>query len=166
MPSISAWAKRQTVSLKYSTKKTGEEFGTMGGKKEMVTLHRNVGKAIAKSAGDEELQEVAMDVLKKSTLKQSAIDLLWQQTVVDITNTVYEAAQMVLHDQNVTPEIRKARAEGLEVCGGIFAKSERPEGVSAPPDQEELEKVAFHAVLDTVWRQEMSSRNHPPPDTE
>jgi X-domain of DnaJ-containing len=166
MPSIRNWAKKQALCLKHGTKRNGKKIISVGGKKEELALHRNVGTAIEKSEGDEELEEVAMEVLKNSNLKQTAIDLLWQQTVLDITNTLHEAAQMVLHDQNVTPEIRKARAEGLEVIGVIFGTAQRPEGVSAPEDQEELENVAFHAVLDTVWRQEMSSRSNANPEAD
>lgn len=166
MPSISKWAKKQKVCLEHGTKKTTKKLASLGGEKERVALQRQVGTAIDKTDGDEELEEVAMDVLKKSRLKQTAIDLLWQQTVVDITSTVHEAAQIVLYDQNATPEVRKARAEGMEVLGQIFANAEKPAGLPANTAQLELETVAFHAVLDTIWRQEMNARNSSNPEVE
>jgi hypothetical protein len=67
---------------------------------------------------------------------------------------------MVLNDRNVPPEIRKARARALEALGSILENVERAEGEECPVQQKELEKVAFHAMLDTVWRQEMAARHH------
>jgi hypothetical protein len=65
---------------------------------------------------------------------------------------------MVLNDHNVSKEVRKARGKGLEACGQIFEKAERREGENIPKQQLELQTVAFHAMLDTVWRQEMNAR--------
>jgi len=156
MPSISRWAKKQNEAMKMGTNKVIERTRLIGGSTDDREMHRHVSTAIEKSAGDEELEEVAMDALKKSHLQNTAMDLLWQQTVVDITSTVREAAQMVLNDQSVTPDVRKARAKGLEVCGGIFEKAERNDDPCSY-DEKELEKVAFHAMLDTVWRQEAAA---------
>ena len=157
MPSISRWAKKQSEALKVGTNKIIEKNLKFGGDKDNRDFHIHVSTAIDKSAGDEELEELAMDALKKSHLQEVAVDLLWQQTVVDITSTVKEAAQMVLNDQSVTPDVRKARAEGLEVLGGVFEKCETAEDPNSY-DQKELETVAFHAMLDTVWRQETAEK--------
>ena len=156
MPSISRWAKKQNEAMKSSTNKVIEKTRLIGGNTDHREMHMHVSTAIEKSAGDEELEEVAMDALKKSNLQKTAMDLLWQQTVVDITSTVKEAAQMVLNDQSVTPDVRKARAKGLEVCGSIFEKAERNDE-PCKYDEKELEEVAFHAMLDTVWRQEAAA---------
>jgi hypothetical protein len=67
---------------------------------------------------------------------------------------------MVLNDQNVSREVRKARAKGLEEYGRIFEKSKRRDGENIPAQQQELQTVAFHAVLDTVWKQEMNARGN------
>jgi hypothetical protein len=78
--------------------------------------------------------------------------------VVDITTTLHEVAQMVLYDQNVTADVRKKRGEALFAMGEIFQKAE---GKNLPnAEQEGLEEVAFHSLLDTVWRQETASRQH------
>lgn len=156
MPSISRWAKKQNEGMKFRTTKVIEQTYLIGGNADNREMHLQVGTAVEKSAGDEELEEIAMDALKKSKLRKTAMDLLWQQTVVDITSTVKEAAQMVLNDQSVTTAVRKARAEALEVCGGIFEKSERSTDPSTY-NEEGLEKVAFHAMLNTVWRQEVAA---------
>ena len=156
MPSISRWAKKQNKAMKLNTDKIIENTRLIGGNIENREIHLQVSTAIEKSAGDEELEEVAMDALKKSNLHNTAMDLLWQQTVVDITSTVKEAAQMVLNDQSVAPTVRKARAEGLEVCGGIFEKSERNTD-RCTYNERGLEQVAFHAMLNTVWMQELTA---------
>ena len=156
MPSISRWAKKQNNAMKMGTNKVIEKTRLIGGNVENREMHLHVSTAIQKSAGDEELEEVAMDALKKSNLHKTAMDLLWQQTVVDITSTVKEAAQMVLNDQSVAPTVRKARAEGLEVCGGIFEKSERNTD-RCTYNERGLEQVAFHAMLNTVWMQELTA---------
>lgn len=153
MPSISRWAKKQNEAMKQNTRKVIEKTRFMGGHTDSREMHIHVSTAIEKSAGDEELEEVAMNALKKSNLQSIAMELLWRQTVVDITSTVKEAAQMVLNDLSVTPDVRKARAVGLEVCGGIFEKAKRNSDQSTF-NEKELEKVAFHAMLNTVWRQE------------
>ena len=85
MPSISAWAKKQSEGLNIGTNKIRKGVEEIGGNKDKISLHHNVGTAVEKSEGDADLKEVAMGVLKKSELQQSALDLLWQQTVVDIT---------------------------------------------------------------------------------
>jgi hypothetical protein len=66
---------------------------------------------------------------------------------------------MVLNDQNVTIDVRKARANALNCCGEIFQRAERNSEL-AVSEQKELEQVAFHAMLDTVWRQEMNVRQY------
>jgi hypothetical protein len=158
MPSISDWARKHGEKFKMSTEKFAHQVSNVGGDKDKISLHQNVGTAIDKTAGNVELEEVAMDVLKKSRLQKTALDWLWKQTVVDITNTIHECAQMVLNDHSVSPEIRKARAKALEACGGVFENAKRTKGETIPTQQTELERVAFHAILDTVWRQEMASR--------
>lgn len=159
MPSISDWARKHGEKFKVNTEKLAHKVSSMGGDKDKVSLQQHVSKAIDKSDGDADLEEVAMDVLKKSRLQKTALDLLWKQTVVDITSTIHESAQMVLNDHSVSPEIRKRRARALEACGGIFENAVRANGEDVPVQQKELEKVAFHAMLDTVWRQEMESRH-------
>ena len=158
MPSVSRWAKKQNEMMKLSTMEVIKKTCQIGGKTENRELHMQVSTAIEKSAGDEELEDLAMDALKLSHLQQTAMELLWQQTVVDITSTVKEAAQMVLNDLSVSPEVRKARAEGLEVCGGIFERAERNNSSdSCTYDEKDLEQVAFHAMLKTVWMQEAAA---------
>eukprot|EP00934_Nitzschia_sp_Nitz4_P001158 Nitzschia sp. Nitz4//scaffold233_size31335//23674//25487//NITZ4_007954-RA/size31335-processed-gene-0.10-mRNA-1//-1//CDS//3329543388//1158//frame0 len=160
MPSISQWAKKQYLTLKAETRKvTKAVTGTTGVdvrvEQDRMTLERTIGKAIDKCEGDYDAENFAKTLLKESDLQEQALNLLWRQTVVDVTTTVHEACQMVLYDQNVSVETRKKRGEALEELGNIFLTSEKDE---FHPKRQELEEVAFHALLDTIWRQEESRR--------
>jgi hypothetical protein len=76
---------------------------------------------------------------------------------VDITNTLHEAAEMVLYDQNVSAEIRKKRGQGLQTLGEIFQTASKRHDIPNI-EQQEMEEIAFNAMLDTVWRQETKAR--------
>jgi hypothetical protein len=156
MPSISKWAQRQREVVKSHGEMVGRSIKAIGGDKERQSLEHNVGTAIDKSQGNALAEGLAKDILRKSALQAKALKILWQQTVVDITNTLHEAAQMVLHDRNVPNKVRKKRAEALECLGQIF---QNENGKDKPiPEQAGLEEVAFHAMLETVWRKEMAAR--------
>eukprot|EP00536_Pseudo-nitzschia_multiseries_P011884 jgi/Psemu1/289958/fgenesh1_pg.430_\ len=157
MPSVSRWAKKQHKKMQLGTRNAIETTRNLTGSTSHRELHQQVSTAIAKSVGEEELEEVAMDALKKSHLQQIAVELLWQQTVADITRTVREACQMVLNDLSVAPDVRTARAMGLEALGGVFEAAERSENEHRSYDEQELERVAFHTMLKTVWRQEAAA---------
>jgi hypothetical protein len=153
MPSINKWANKQIETMKnHTVTMTTRTSQTQ----EKILLKQNIGTAVDKSNGDEQYEEVAKDILKRSFLQHNALKWLWTQTVVDITNTLHEVAQMVLHDQNVSPEVRKKRAEALSLLGDYFQNAKG--AGAAIPEQEGLEEVAFHAMLDTVWRQEKAAR--------
>lgn len=129
----------------------------IGGDQDRLALKKNVEMAVDKSEGSRLAERRAKEILRESMLQDSALRVLWRQTVVDITSTVHEVCQMVLHDLNVSIETRQARAKGLEELGKIFEGAEVNVNL-APPEQESLEELAFHAMLDTVWRQEVSAR--------
>ena len=129
---------------------------------EQERIEQNVGLAIDLAEGNALAEALAKDILRKSSLQATALKLLWQQTVVDITNTVHEAAQMVFYDRNVSNDVRRKRAEALECLGQIFKNDM---GKDQPiPEQAGLEEVAFHAVLETVWRKELAARWEIPED--
>jgi hypothetical protein len=127
----------------------------MAGDMERISFNQQVGSVIDKTEGDEDLELVGKQILKNA-LQNKVVRMLWQQTVVDITNTIHEAAQMVLHDQNVTAEIRKKRGQGLQTLGEIFQTAKKRDIPII--EQQEMEEIAFNAMLDTVWRQESAAR--------
>mgnify|MGYP002784715593 CR=1 FL=1 len=150
MPSIGQWAQKQVHSLQ--AQRANWSYNAthpFGGDSNRDHIDRTVARAVRKETPLTALQD-------SSTLQSTALELLWRQTVVDITTTIHEAAQMVLHDINVSDQVRKKRGEALECLGSIFQEQV---GTDAPiPEQPVLEQVAFHALLDTVWRNEVAAR--------
>lgn len=150
MPSIRKWAQRQAQSLQVQGANLSQSVRhPFGGDPNRDHIDRTVARAVQKDTALTTLQE-------SSTLQSTALEALWRQTVIDITTTVHQAAQMVLHDRNVSDQVRKKRGEALESLGTIFQEQA---GQSSPiPEQAVLEQVAFHALLDTVWRNEVAAR--------
>jgi hypothetical protein len=149
--------------MKNEQQKITKQVKNVAGDFEKISFNQAVGTAVQISDGDTAVEEVAKEVLGRHvSLQEQALKLLWTQTVVDITSTLHEVAQMVLHDQNVAAGVRKLRGEGLLLLGGIFEKTKPREG--SIPEQEGLEEVAFYAMLDTVWRQEAAARGAIPVD--
>jgi hypothetical protein len=144
--------------MKVDTQRLSTNVKHVAGDMDRISLNQKVGSVIDKTEGDEDLEEVGKQVLKNA-LQNKVMRILWQQTVVDITNTIHEVAQMVLHDQNVSAEIRKKRGQGLEVLGDIFQTAKKRDIPIF--EQAEMEEIAFNAMLDTVWRQEAASRALP-----
>jgi hypothetical protein len=155
MPSISQWAKKQLQTIKVDTKRLSTNVKNVAGDMDRMSLNHQVGSVMDKTQGDEDLEQVGKQVLRNA-LQNKVVRILWQQTVVDITNTIHEAALMVLHDQNVSAEIRKKRGQGLQVLGEIFQTAKKRDLPII--EQEEMEEIAFNAMLDTVWRQELAAR--------
>lgn len=170
MPSISLWAKSQISKIKEhggNWSKGAYELATAGCDTDKHHFTNQVQQGIAKSDDDPDLEVLAFDILKKSNLQKVAIEIIWSQTVVDISSTLHEAIQHVLHDSNVSSEIRKKRGQGLLILGEIFQEQGNElsseavaKTVSSSIKQQELEEIAFHAMLDTVWRQEMQKRQN------
>ncbi len=151
MPSIGQWAQKQLQALQSNSETIRRSVShPFGGDPDRDRLDETVGKAMENDTELASLQE-------SSSLQSQALEILWRQTVVDITTTVHQAAQMVFYDRNVTDQVRKKRAEALECLGTLFQEEM---GKSTPiPEQAGLEQVAFHALLDTVWRKEVAARH-------
>ena len=141
--------------MKVDTQRLSTRVKNVAGNMDRISLNQQVGSVIDKTEGDEDLEQVGKQVLKNA-LQNKVVRILWQQTVVDITNTIHEAAQMVLHDQNVSAENRKKRGQGLQILGEIFQTAKKRDVPIIA--QEEMEEIAFNAMLDTVWRQESAAR--------
>ena len=158
LPSLSHWAKKQAACLKVGTVSVVHKVKDAVGDPDRQKLANNVARAVDASEGSAKATKLAKEILRKSSLQENALRVLWKQTVVDITSTVHEACQMVLHDSNVSMDTRKARATGLAELGTIFEEATQQH--KPIPEQEGLEQLAFHAMLDTIWRQEVAARTH------
>mmetsp|Transcript_654 Transcript_654/g.906 ORF Transcript_654/g.906 Transcript_654/m.906 type:complete len:571 (+) Transcript_654:87-1799(+) len=178
LPSMSAWAKRQYANLRKGIHEVAHDVTHPAGDwNELKVLN-----AIQKHK-DEDLA-VAQELLKREGVKDTYMRYLWTRTVLDITNTLHETAQMVLFDQSVSPQVRLARAEGLHRLGeilveesirharsdelsslGLVESSNMPvtttysEATTEEDRRVLYEEVAFAAMLETCVRKEQESRH-------
>lgn len=177
LPSMSAWAKRQYVNLEKGIRKvTHDVTHPAGDLNEMKVQH-------ARDKHKDVDPVVAHELMKKEGIQDTYLRYLWTRTVLDITNTLHETAQMVLFDQSVSAQVRLARAEGLHRLGEVLveesichARSEKlqalgfVESCKAPTtsftnasavkddDRAMYEEVAFAAMLETFVRKEQASK--------
>ena len=156
MPSISNWAKGRYAQMEKSgdTSKAKRD-GLMAGMK-MMTMQQKAAQDLAEAKTDEERRE------KQAAMEQAQVfgmlNVMWTTTVVDITSTLHEVAQMVLHDQSVDKDTRKRRAYGLKHLGEIFMACKTPTESDQPEDAKKLyEEAAMAALLETIKRKEEES---------
>ena len=88
------------------------------------------------------------------------LNAMWTTTVVDITTTLHQVVQMVLHDQSVDKDTRKMMANGLLEMGEIFMALATPNESGQPEDAKQLyNDAAFAAMVETVKRKEEASHS-------
>ena len=130
--------------------------GLIAGMK-VMTMQQKAAQELAEAKTEEERRE------KEAAMEQAQIfgmlNVMWTTTVVDITTTIHEVAQMVLHDQSVDKDTRKRRAYGLKHLGEIFMECKGPEESNQPEDAKKLyEEAAFAAMLETIKRKEEAAQ--------
>lgn len=156
MPSIRDWANAHLAMLQKHHEDHASKVSSFYGGDDAVrrSLAREMVQKIDEAK--HEANDVAIEEkLKQSELFRRMLDLLWAQTVVDITNTLHEAVQMVLMDQAQSVGVRKKRGEALAILGEIFEHVPRKQEVD---EQKIMEEIAFFAMLDTVRREEESAQ--------
>ena len=119
----------------------------------MVSMAAKYARQLENAKTDEEKAKIEQELA--STMSTILLKILWTITTVDITNTLYEAIQMVLHDQSVDKDTRERRAHGLQKLGEIFM--EYPELELGENEEEKdakklYEEAAFAAILETIHR--------------
>lgn len=119
----------------------------------MMTAQQKAALELAEAKTEEEKKE------KEAAMEQAQVsgmlNVMWTTTVVDITTTLHEVAQMVLHDQSVDKETRKRRAHGLKNMGEAFMACPTPEESGQPEDAKKLyEDAAMAAMIETIKRKE------------
>lgn len=153
MPSIAKWAKGHYAKVEKSADNSkAKRDGLMAGMK-MMTLQQKAAQELAEAKTEEERMEkqAAMEEAQVSGM----LNLMWTTTVVDITVTLHEATQMVLHDRSVDKETRKKRAYGLKNLAEIFMTCQTPAESGQPEDAKKLyEEAALAAMLETIKRKE------------
>jgi len=164
MPSIGRWAQKQYLTMTAGTKKTAKKVETFAGDVKHISLE-HVAKSRFESSGAMRRQggaaalEDSVTVELFDAIGDDVLEMLWTRTAVDVTNTIHEASQMVLFDADLNDETRKMRGEGLERLGEIFQNAEYGQSEDSKESESEYEKIAFYAVLDTIRKQEIASRN-------
>ena len=121
----------------------------------MMSTQQKAAQELVDAKTEEERKE------KEATMEQAQVDgminVTWTTTVVDITTTLHEAAQMALHDQSVDKDTMKRRGFGLKHLGEIFMACKAPTESGQPEDAKKLYKEAtFTAMLETIQRKEES----------
>ncbi len=151
MPSIAKWAKAQHSKMEDSANTSkAKRDGVMAGMK-MMTLQQKHQAEIAKATTEEEKKEKEAAMEQELTL--GMLNIMWTTTVVDITATLHEVVEMVLHDQSVDKDARKRRAYGLKHLGEIFMECKGSPSIGG--DAKKLyEEAAFAAMLETIKRKE------------
>jgi hypothetical protein len=154
---MTAWAKKQQADLRKTAETGAFKISRVVGDTDLQAVRAAISSSDFAYKSQEEqarLQKELNEQLRGSLLKS-----MWTTTVLDITNTLHEAIQMVLFDLSVDPEIRRKRAEGLKLLGDIFSSQPRPEGANFAMDgQLSYEEVAFAAMLETCVRKEQWSQ--------
>ena len=78
----------------------------------MMVAQQKAAHELAQAATEEERKEKAAAMEQAQMF--GMLNIMWTTTVVDITTTLHQVVQMVLHDQSVDLSIRKRRAGGLQ----------------------------------------------------
>ena len=157
MPSIAQWAKAQQSKMKDSAETSkAKRDGLMAGMT-MMTLQQKHQAEIAKATTDEEKKK--LKAAMEQQLMLAKLNVYWTTTVVDLTTTLHEVVEMVLHDQSVNKDTRIRRAYGLKHLGEMFMECKgRP---SIGGDAKKMyEEAAFAAMLETIKRKEEAAHSH------
>lgn len=115
-------------------------------------------KELEEAKTDEEKQAIKEKM--ESEMASTLLQIMWTTTVVDITSTLWEVAQMIFFDQSVDKETRMKRADGLKNLGQIFMDCPPPPTVAGEEvkgAQKLYEEAAFAAMLETVQRNDQAA---------
>lgn len=151
MPSIAKWAKGHYAQMEKSADTTKAKRDNLMAGMKMMTLQQKQAKELDEAKSDAEKQEKQAEM--EAVMTEGMLNVMWTTTVVDITGTLHETIQLVLHDQSVDADTRKRRAYGLKNLGQIFMDC--PAQSKTSGDAKKLyEEAAFAAMLETIKRKE------------
>lgn len=158
MPSIAKWAEKQKASMEKHKDARKNKMDTLKAGMEAMKIKAELDKEMAEAKTDEE--KAAVEAKMEEATGAAMLKILWFTTVVDITTTLHETCQMVLHDQAVDKETRERRGHALKNLGEVWMTCPEPEGMSeAEKDAKTLyEEAAYNAMLETIARNEAAAR--------
>jgi len=152
LPSVSAWAAGKKAAMGKQRKLNKAKIDQLKVGLAAMKLQQQAQKDLENAKTDEERKAIEEKLQKDSV--QFVLQVMWTTTVVDMTVTLHETAQMVLFDKSVDKDTRLKRANGLQELGKIFSAS--PEVVKE--GQEDVtriyEEAAFAAMLETIKRKD------------
>lgn len=155
MPSISKWGANQKAKMDSRSDKNHNKMETLRSGMTMMTMQAKYAQQLADAKTDEEKAAIEQEL--ESAMSTTLLKILWTTTTVDISSTLYEAIQMVLHDQSVDKDTRERRAHGLQKLGEVFMECPEPElgENEEEKDAKKLyEEAAFAAMLETIHQKE------------
>lgn len=157
MPSIAKWADKQKAVMEMKNDATKNKIDTLRAGMGAMKIKAELDKEIAEAKTDEE--KAAVEAKMEELTGAAMLKILWFTTVVDVTATLHETCQMVLHDQAVDKETRERRGHGLKALGEIWMKCPEPDDMSkAEKDAKTLyEEAAYNAMLETIARNEAAA---------
>lgn len=161
MPSLKKWFERQKKVMSRNKESVESKFENFAvGDKERQKIEKLASAELSMASTEKDRRNAEHKLFQD--IGQDTIKILWRQTVLDITNTIFEAVQMVCFDQDLNKETRKMRGEGLEAMGEIFKACQYVPDESVKKEEEKYREIAFYAVMDTILRQKEATLSAPP----
>lgn len=156
LPSLSKWAQRQGASLEKKTYTNKNKMEQLKAGMEMMRVQNELQMKMQEAKTEEEKSKIARE-LEDNAMK-TMLMILWTNTVVDISSTIFEVAHMVFYDQSVDKETRMARSDAVKSLGEVWMEAPEP---PAENDEEKdakklYEEAAFAAMLETAKRKDAS----------
>mmetsp|Transcript_12868 Transcript_12868/g.18904 ORF Transcript_12868/g.18904 Transcript_12868/m.18904 type:complete len:540 (-) Transcript_12868:1856-3475(-) len=153
MPSITSWAKNRQAYVQKEQAKTGNAYALVRGGLDMMSLQAKFAKKRAEAKTDEE--RAAVDKELEEAASMTMLKVLWTITSIDISSTLFETTQMLLHDASVKDkDIRKQRANALEALGQVFMDCPDPRAGEGKDAKQLYEDAAHAALLEVIKKKE------------
>ena len=153
MPSIAKWSKGQYAKIEKSADKAGNQRDVLVAGMKMMTVQQQAAQKLAEAKSDEERAKIQKEMEDAQVV--GMLQVMWTTTAVDITSTLHEVAQMVLHDQSVDKDTLLRRGHGLKKMGEIFEACPTPlESGQADEAKKLYEEAALAAMIETIKRKE------------
>jgi len=152
LPSISKWAAGKKAKLDRQNKNTKIKMEQLKVGMAVMELQKKAEQEIENAKTDEEKKAIQEKLQKDSMVH--LLKVMWTTTIVDMTVTLHEAAQMVLFDKSVDKETRIKRAQGLKALGEVFTASPEVKKEGEEDAAKLYEEAAFAAMLETLKRKD------------
>ena len=154
LPSLSKWAQRQGARLERNTYSNKTKIDQLKAGLEMMKVQKELQAKLQQAKSEEEKQAIAKE-LEDNAMKTLLV-ILWTNTVVDISSTLYEVAHMAFFDQSVDKDTRMERSDAVKRLGEIWMEVPEPESENAEEkDAKKLyEEAAFAAMIETAKRKD------------